>query len=198
MYHFQRKQGIEINAEGFVGPAPSMFPDTNPTLLLQGATQCIRTLEKLLGTIRIDNLLIQPAIQESPQLQLQSASQSPPSLPSSPPSATFSHEVAGTESFSPTPSADSCETISTDNSSPRLADDATHTFTLPFRLVSEIGRGPVHHDKSRGNRPVVWLDHIACSMGMIRADVEEEKPEPEKYNTHLVTVVETVEIVEDE
>jgi hypothetical protein len=205
MYHFQRKQGIEVNAEGFVGPAPSMFPDTNPTLLLQGATHCIRTLEKLLGTIRIDNLLIQPAIQESPESQprstpqSQSQSQSPPSLPSSPPSATYSHEVAGTDYLSPTPSADStCETISTDNSSPCAADDATRTLTLPFRLVSEISRGPVHHDKSRGNRPVVWLDHIACSMGMIRADVEEEKPEPEEYNTHLETIVESVEIVEDE
>lgn len=200
MYHFQRKQGIEVNAEGFVGPAPSMFPDTNPTLLLQGATQCIRTLEKLLGTIRIDNLLIRPAIQESPQLQLRSASQSqsPPSLLSSPPSATYSHEVVGIDYLSPTPSADStCETISTDNSSPRL-DDATRTFTLPFRVVSEISRGPVHHDESRGHRPVVWLDRIACSMGMIRADVEEEKPEPKEYNTHLETIAESVEIVEDE
>jgi hypothetical protein len=202
MYHFQKKQGIEVNAEGFVGPAPSLFPDTNPTLLLQGAKHCINTLEKLLGTIRIDNLLIQPAIQESPEPQPrstpQSQSQSPPPLPSSPPSATYSHELAGSEYLSPTPSADSiCETISTDNSSPRSGDEAPHTFTLPFRLVSEISRGPIHHDKSGGHRSVVWLDHIACSMGMIRAAVEEEKPEAEEYNTHLETIVETVEIVED-
>lgn len=202
MYHFQRKQGIEVKTEGFVGPAPALFPDTNPTLLLQGAVHCINTLEKLLGTIKIDNLLIRPAIHESPesqprtipQSQSQSQSRSPPPLPSSPPSATYSREIAGTEYLSPTPSADStCETISTDNSSPRSADDAAHTFTLPFRLVSEISRGPVHHDKSRGHRPVVWLDHIACSMGMIRADVEEESPEPEEYDTHLETIVEIVE-----
>ncbi|KAE8556123.1 hypothetical protein EYB25_000823 [Talaromyces marneffei] len=206
MYHFQRKQGIEVNTEGFVGPTPSLFPDTNPTLLLQGAVHCINTLEKILGTIRIDNLPIQQAVQESRephprstlQSQSQSQSQSPPRLPSSPPSATYSHDVARTEYLSPTPSADStCETISTDNSSPRLADNATCTFTLPFRLVSEISRGPVHHDKPGGHRSVVWLDHIACSMGMIRADVEEEKPEAEEYKTHLETIVESVEIVED-
>lgn len=204
MYHFQRKQGIEVHADGFVGPAPSFFPDTNPTLLLQGATHCINTLEKLLGTIKIDNLLIQPALQESPlipepqqRLSPQSKWRSPPL--SSPPSATYSHKVAGTEYLSPTPSADStCETISTDNSSPHSADDTTHTFTLPFRLVSEIGRGPVHHDKSGGHSSVVWLDHIACSMGMIRADVEEEKSEHEDHSTHLKTIVESVEIVEDE
>lgn len=202
MYHFQRKQGIEVKAEGFVGPAPALFPDTNPTLLLQGAVHCINTLEKVLSTIKLNNLLIGPAISESPEPQprttSQSQSQSPSPLPS-PPSATYSREITEAEYLSPTPSADStCETISTDNPSPRSADDASHTFTLPFRLVSEISRGPVHHDKSRGNRPVVWLDHIACSMGMIRADVEEETPEPEMDDTHLETIVESVEIAEDE
>ncbi|EED23339.1 cysteine-binding protein FliY, putative [Talaromyces stipitatus ATCC 10500] len=216
MYHFQKKQGIEVNVNGFVGPAPSLFPDTNPTLLLQGATHCINTLEKVLGTIKIDNLAIQLAVGATPEVQAhtspQSQSQSPPRLPSSPPSATYSHEVSGTDYLSPTPSADStCETISSNNSSPRgPADDIpstanpikTHTFTLPFRLVSEISRGPVHHDKSSGgHRSVVWLDHIACSMGMIRTDVEAEAvPEEEEYNnnTRLETIPESVEIVEDE
>lgn len=197
MYHFQKKQGIEVNAEGFVGPAPALFPDTNPTILLQGATHCINALEKLLRTIRID------VAGESPDSQRQAQSLSISPLASSP-STTYTPE---TEYLSPTPSTDSVsETISSTNPSPCSADgnspvtDPTKmkTITLPFRLVSEIGRGPMGHDKSGGgHRPVVWLDRIACSMGMMNADIEEEQ-QVDEHGMLLETIVETVETLEQE
>jgi Fungal specific transcription factor domain len=200
MYHFQKKEGIEVNEDGFVGPAPALFPDTNPTLLLQGATHCVNTLEKLLRTIKIDSLHIKYVDEESAETT------PPPSLlPSSPSTANNTEAISAT--FSPTPSVDStCETISSTNSSPRPADgitDPTKTasFTLPFRLVSEISRGPVHHDDNHhsdksaaGYRPVVWLDHIACSMGMIRSDIEEEQ---QAESAGLETITEIVEVVEE-
>lgn len=188
MYHFQKRQGIEINSDGFVGPAPALFPDTNPTLLLQGAKQCVNTLEKLLRTIKIENPLITD-VQGGESAEL--APQQPSSL-----SGTLqlsSNSYSRTAESQSDPSEDSTsETTSSANSSPRPGDDSsiassnpakTVAFALPFRLVSELGMDSAHDDdvqhhqsKSSGGhrRSVVWLDRIACSMGMIGADIEEE------------------------
>lgn len=186
MYHFQKKQGIEVDVNtGFVGPAPALFPDTNPTLLLQGALQCIDTLEKLVQTIKIDNVCITAAPEEAVSV---GPIMSPPPPPGSSPSNSHATED-GSDCIFSTPSADStCETISSAHTSPQQGDDIMSsdstkaaTFTLPFRLVSEIGRGPVHGhqhghgESSGGHGAVVWLDHIACTMGMLGTDIVAEE-----------------------
>jgi hypothetical protein len=160
MYHFQQRQGIEVAPDGFVGPAPAMFPDTNPTLLLQGANTAIDTLEQILRTMKLDHAVHGDA------------------------AGTGSPRVLE-EVFSPTPSADSTsETISA--SSEAATPENAPTLTLPFRIVSEIGRGPSHTEGKGGHRAVVWLDRIACSMGMLGAEIVEG-------DATLTTVVEAVE-----
>lgn len=188
MYHFQKKQGIEVNKDGFVGPAPSLFPDTNPTLLLQGATHCINALDKLLRSARVQEVVL-PSLTDHVHVDVV--------VPESPESG--SSRTDGEESLS-TPSDDStCDTLSS-GASPPIIDDSTTgtapsttqstTFSLPFRMVSEFNRGP---DQQGGShRPVVWLDRVACSMGMIGADIVEEdlgKPRDDE----LETVVEVVD-----
>jgi hypothetical protein len=189
MYHFQKKQGIEVNKNGFVGPAPSLFPDTNPTLLLQGATHCINALDKLLRSARVQEDLsltdhVDVVVPIIP-------------IPESPESA--SSRTEGEDSLS-TPSADStCDTLSS-GASPPIIDDSTtgttptsqiSTFTLPFRMVSEFNRGP---DQQGGShRPVVWLDRVACSMGMIGADIVEEDHVRKVRDHELETVIEVLE-----
>jgi hypothetical protein len=231
MFHFQKKKGVKVNADGFVGPAPSFFPDTNPTLLLQGATHCINTLEKLLDTIFINKSALQQqpaAITESLTLPAQltppqSQSSLSPRLPPAPATLLYHHqqsaaaphiqESAPPAYLPPTPSADStCESIFTEASSPSLATDLitsrdnnsqSRSLTLPFRLVSEIGRGPAHHgEPGASHRSVVWLDHVACSMGMIGADVEPEKfsedaefnDDDDDHHNHWETVPETTNV----
>jgi hypothetical protein len=184
MYHFQKKQGIEVNKDGFVGPAPSLFPDTNPTLLLQGATHCINALEKLLRSARVQEYL---SVTDHVGHGVDPVPESPESM---------SSRIEGEESLS-TPSADStCDTLSSGPSPPAIGDSsgvptAQATFTLPFRMVSEFNRGP---DQQGGShRPVVWLDRVACSMGMIGADIVEEEYVGKAREGELETVVEVVE-----
>ncbi|KAH8704980.1 hypothetical protein BGW36DRAFT_332033 [Talaromyces proteolyticus] len=186
MYHFQKKQGIEVNKEGFVGPPPAVFADTNPTLLLQGATHCINALEKLLRSADVT---------EDEQIYLLKGISNSP-------------ESARDEYLSPTPSADStCETVSS-GASPATVDSSSATttattpassgkpFTLPLRMISEFNRGPSAHGKGGGShRPVVWLDRIACSMGMIGADIVEDDLDATQTvrGEDLETVVEVIE-----
>ncbi|CRG84096.1 putative protein AN5342 [Talaromyces islandicus] len=182
MYHFQKKQGIEVNKNGFVGPAPSLFPDTNPTLLLQGATHCINALEKLLRSARV---------QEYSSL----ADHVVDPVPESPESA-FSR-TEGEESLSTPSTASTCDTLSSGSSPPAIGDSTTsaltaqQSFTLPFRMVSEFNRGPGQPGSS--HRPVVWLDRVACSMGMIGADIVEEEYVGKAQDRELETVVEVIE-----
>ncbi|KAJ5089894.1 hypothetical protein N7532_008578 [Penicillium argentinense] len=41
------------------------------------------------------------------------------------------------------------------------------TFTLPFRVYSELGRGPSQTSDRNDPRAVIWLDRVASSMGML-------------------------------
>ncbi|KAJ5189243.1 hypothetical protein N7472_008257 [Penicillium cf. griseofulvum] len=45
--HSQRQQGIVQRPGSFVGPVPEIFPDTGPSLLLNGAENMIETLQQL-------------------------------------------------------------------------------------------------------------------------------------------------------
>ncbi|KAJ5302950.1 hypothetical protein N7476_009749 [Penicillium atrosanguineum] len=41
------------------------------------------------------------------------------------------------------------------------------TFRLPFRIYSEIGRGPSQTSDQNDPRAVIWLDRVASSMGVL-------------------------------
>ncbi|KAJ5387726.1 hypothetical protein N7509_010267 [Penicillium cosmopolitanum] len=59
-----------------------------------------------------------------------------------------------------TPSDASVDTPSPPATNPR-------TFTLPFRIYSELGRGPSQTSDRNDPRAVIWLDRVASSMGMM-------------------------------
>lgn len=45
------------------------------------------------------------------------------------------------------------------------------TFSLPFRVVSELGRGPSNTSDKKDPRAVIWLDRVASSMGMLGTEI---------------------------
>lgn len=45
------------------------------------------------------------------------------------------------------------------------------TFKLPFRIYSEIGRGPSQTSDRNDPRAVIWLDRVASSMGVLGTKV---------------------------
>ncbi|KAF7715845.1 Fungal Zn(2)-Cys(6) binuclear cluster domain-containing protein [Penicillium ucsense] len=47
------------------------------------------------------------------------------------------------------------------------------TFTLPFRISSELGRGPSQTSDQNDPRAVIWLDRVASSMGMLGTKILE-------------------------
>ncbi|KAJ5923180.1 hypothetical protein N7454_008425 [Penicillium verhagenii] len=53
---------------------------------------------------------------------------------------------------------------SIDTPSPPVSSD---TITLPFRIYSELGRGPSKTSDRNDPRAVIWLDRVASSMGVI-------------------------------
>ncbi|EPS34075.1 hypothetical protein PDE_09037 [Penicillium oxalicum 114-2] len=73
-----------------------------------------------------------------------------------------------------------------------LAGSRARTFTLPFRISSELGRGPSQTSDRDDPRAVIWLDRVASSMGMlgtkiletdsVTGDVEDENSPPEQLS----------------
>lgn len=139
--HCQRKRGIITRPGSFIGPIPEAFPVTSPALLLRGATSAITTLKKLLQTITVEEA-------ESPRVE---------EVASRTPSVTYS----------------SSETVSSESSPQTVssAESSTRTFSLPFRIVSEVSRGPPRTAGKDDPEAVTWLDRIASSMGMLGADI---------------------------
>lgn len=143
--HSQREQGISFRPGSFIGPVPQVFPETSPSLLLQGASSAVVALDQLLE--RLKNYAPASIRLEPPRLE---------------------------EAFSPTPSADSTSETLSQDSSPRTISSVGSpppTFSLPFRVVSDLGRGPSRTTDKEDPRAVTWLDRIASSMGMIGAEI---------------------------
>jgi hypothetical protein len=143
--HSQREQGISFRPGSFIGPVPEVFPDTSPSLLLRGARGAVTALDQLLERLR---------------------NYAPPSIRLEPPRLE--------EALSPTPSADSTSETLSQESSPRTISSIGSprpTFSLPFRVVSDLGRGPSRTTDKSDPQAVTWLDRIASSMGMIGAEI---------------------------
>ncbi|KAJ5646625.1 hypothetical protein N7490_002997 [Penicillium lividum] len=62
-----------------------------------------------------------------------------------------------------------------DTSSPPVSPDA---LTVPFRIYSEIGRGPSQTSDRNDPRAVIWLDRVASSMGVLGAELISENAGP--------------------
>ncbi|OJJ30530.1 hypothetical protein ASPWEDRAFT_177183 [Aspergillus wentii DTO 134E9] len=123
--HSQRKQGIVYRPGSFIGPVPTIFPETSPSLLLRGAESTIAALRHLMDRLE--------AIMDGPRVEEIS-----PSAASS-----------GVSHF----------------------DNKPRTFSLPFRVVSELGRGPSKTSDEDDPRAVIWLDRVASSMGMLGTEI---------------------------
>lgn len=68
-------------------------------------------------------------------------------------------------------SASAAETPSSEGSTashpPALVTTTPKTFTLPFHISSELGRGPSQTSDRNDPHAVIWLDRVASSMGML-------------------------------
>lgn len=137
--HGQRQQGIIKRPGSFIGPVPEIFPETGPSLLLRGAENVISTLGQL--WTRLDDMLrIQPAEELSPESAYSSVA---------------------------TSSGDSSNTSPSLHCSTPSVPSKPSTTTLPFRIYSELGRGPSRTSDQNDPRAVIWLDRVASSMGML-------------------------------
>ncbi|CEO61089.1 hypothetical protein PMG11_05452 [Penicillium brasilianum] len=65
---------------------------------------------------------------------------------------------------------------STASQSPTSMSTRPKTFSLPFRIYSELGRGPSQTTDRDDPRAVIWLDRVASSMGMLGTRIIEETP----------------------
>lgn len=139
--HSQRDQGIAYRPGSFVGPVPKVFPETSPSLLLRGAECTIDTLGKLVDRLK-DLLDEQKRVEEVPVFD--------PLTPES---------VASGSGPSP------------GSSSGADSGFEGRTFSLPFRVVSELGRGPSNTSDQNDPRAVIWLDRVASSMGMLGTEI---------------------------
>ncbi|KAJ5671712.1 hypothetical protein N7507_000839 [Penicillium longicatenatum] len=54
------------------------------------------------------------------------------------------------------------------------------TTTLPFRIYSELGRGPSQTSDHDDPRAVIWLDRVASSMGVLGTKIMTENADPIK------------------
>lgn len=150
--HSQRAQGITYRPGNFVGPVPEVFADTSPSLLLRGATSAVAALEQILRSIRID----MAANRTTPAQQIEDIT-----YPTPP-------EDTGSPTFSQASSPQS-----------QHSDETMRVMTLPFRIVSEIERGPSKTSDKSDPQAVIWLDRIASSMGMLGTRiVQEEEDDP--------------------
>lgn len=75
------------------------------------------------------------------------------------------------EELSPAETAvESPASVESRDSSPSLAA-TSRTFSLPFRIHSELGRGPSRTSDRNDPRAVIWLDRVASSMGVLGTKV---------------------------
>lgn len=66
------------------------------------------------------------------------------------------------------PSPESMVETSSDSSiDPPSPPARPNTFSLPFRIYSELGRGPSRTSDRNDPRAVIWLDRVASSMGVL-------------------------------
>ncbi|KAJ5548125.1 hypothetical protein N7513_005359 [Penicillium frequentans] len=56
------------------------------------------------------------------------------------------------------------------------------TMTLPFRVYSELGRGPSQTSDRNDPRAVIWLDRVASSMGVLGTKIISDNAGPVKCN----------------
>lgn len=77
-------------------------------------------------------------------------------------------------------SASAAETPSSEGSlashSPAPMITRPKTFALPFRISSELGRGPSQTSDRNDPHAVIWLDRVASSMGMLGTRIIDERP----------------------
>lgn len=76
-------------------------------------------------------------------------------------------ELSPTESVVETPPSDASADSPASPASPR-------TFSVPFRIYSELGRGPSRTSDRNDPRAVIWLDRVASSMGVLGTKVVDE------------------------
>ena len=57
---------------------------------------------------------------------------------------------------------------------PPPAPTTPRTFSLPFRIHSELGRGPSQTTDRDDPRAVIWLDRVASSMGVLGTKVTDD------------------------
>lgn len=74
-------------------------------------------------------------------------------------------ELSPTETTVETPTSEG----SRDSSSSSAA--SSRSFSLPFRIHSELGRGPSRTSDRNDPRAVIWLDRVASSMGVLGTKV---------------------------
>lgn len=147
--HSQREQGITYRPGSFVGPVPKVFPETSPSLLLRGAECTIDMLSKL--DDRLKDLMDE-------QKRVEELTMEPfdPLTPESVASGFASGSVSG-----PSPGSSTGAECGYEGK----------TFSLPFRVVSELGRGPSNTSDKNDPRAVIWLDRVASSMGMLGTEI---------------------------
>lgn len=63
-------------------------------------------------------------------------------------------------------------------SPPPSSTPGTRTMTLPFRVYSELGRGPSQTSDRDDPRAVIWLDRVASSMGVLGTKLISEYETP--------------------
>ncbi|KUM62522.1 hypothetical protein ACN42_g4593 [Penicillium freii] len=143
--HSQRQQGIVQRPGSFIGPVPEIFPDTGPSLLLNGAESMLETLQQLSNRLE-DRLRF--------------------TLVDSPDSTVVTPPSSGSEYSEPSYSGTS------------------KSFTLPFRIHSELGQGPSRTSDPHDPRAVIWLDRIASSMGVLGARVLPGDPSSTSVQIH--------------
>ncbi|KAJ5661928.1 uncharacterized protein N7477_009544 [Penicillium maclennaniae] len=69
------------------------------------------------------------------------------------------------------------ESPRSDGSVDSLPSSASSVISrLPFRIYSEIGRGPSHTSDRNDPRAVIWLDRVASSMGVLGTKVIADDP----------------------
>lgn len=183
--HSQRTHGFVYRpSSNFVGPVPTVFPETYPSLLLRGANTAVAVLDQLLRTIRV------PSPEPS---GTSSSSRVVEEVPSPTPSADFGSPSMSSPSSSSS-SGSSPQTVSTVHNTPR-------TFCLPFRVVSDLGRGPSKTSDATDPGMVTWLDRIASSMGMLGAEIVyddelqdgDDDPDGSKGKGAVLTIIEEID-----
>ncbi|KAJ6095668.1 hypothetical protein N7486_006414 [Penicillium sp. IBT 16267x] len=80
------------------------------------------------------------------------------------------------EDFSPGSGTGTLSDGSADTPSPQPV--SPDTMTLPFRVYSELGRGPSRTSDRNDPGAVIWLDRVASSMGVLGTKIISEDADP--------------------